>query len=56
MWDDENYHEDIQHWPILKADIEWAHGIMLMLRDINLPDDVKHHVDTFIDHFNRVYE
>lgn len=56
MWDDETYHDDTQVNPILKADIEWAHGIMLMLRDIEIPKEIKHHVDSFIDHFNRVYE
>lgn len=56
MWDDENYHDDSIHAPILRADIEWAYGIMLMVRELDLPKPVKAQVDTFLDHYHRIYE
>lgn len=41
---------------ILRSDIDWAYGIMLALRECReIPPALDMQVDTFIDHYHKVY-
>lgn len=42
---------------LMKADIEWAYGIFLALREgRETPDAMKNHIEAFIDHYHKIYD
>ena len=52
---DELVTDDTNMLPILKSDVEWAYGILLAVRESTLDSKLKLQVDSFIDHYHRIY-